>query len=170
MRIYGTYPVLHTSEIFAALEEKSQDPIKPVVCLAWDKRDNAVIGYGVNKVIKPLLGHRGALQTVATDLHPDKKFLMVHAEIDWLLSIGQGPADRMDHIALYTSVQPCMECMKMLLNAGVQHVEWLTDNRHQDEQAIIKKYVGNILYKQNSEGLMLSAPHWIVENGSQKVR
>lgn len=163
MLVYANYPVAHTSIIFEALAKKSEDPLKQVVCIAFDKRTNMVHSYGVNRIIGPLRLNSDALKAVKTDKHPAKKFLMIHAEIDMLEKIKHTHAEHKKHLRIYVSTQPCMNCLNQIIDAGFTDVQWLDDNRHQDEQKLIASFMKVIKYEKNTEGYMLQTPPWVVE-------
>lgn len=163
MLIYANHPAVHTSVIFEALSEKSEDPLKQVVCIAFDKRTNMVHSFGINRIIKPLRSNSDTLSTVRTDKHPAKKFLMVHAEIDLLTKLRELPREYIQHLGIYVSLQPCMNCLNQIIDSGFTDVQWIEDNRHQDEQELIAPYMSVIKYEKNAEGFTLQVPPWIVE-------
>lgn len=166
MSIYANHVIAHTDEIIKSLARKSGDPLTQVVCIAYDVESRIVTGYGVNRVIKGLEKNHGVKETIATPQHDAKKFLMVHAEADFLKKSYNIVPWMRERTGIYMSLQPCMNCVNQLLDAGYNRVQWKTDNRHQEEQALMKPYLGGMLeYKQNSEGLHLQFPAWI-ENDS----
>jgi len=163
MLVYATHPIIHTSQIISALARESHDPITQVVCLAFDKETNTLTGYGVNKILKPFQNHMSAKKLVSTPLEPAKKFLMVHAETDFLNKNRNTMPHVIQRTSIYMSLQPCMSCLAGLLQAGYTDIQWAADNRHQEEQTLMSPFLSIIEYRKNAEGLHLQVPSWILK-------
>lgn len=161
--VYANFPLVNTEHIIRALSKHSEDPLCQVVCLAYDKETMTVLGYGVNKIISSHSNTSMGKATVATDKHPAKKFLMRHAEQDWLLKAAGMTKESKERTGIYMSLQPCMNCLSSLLDAGFTDIQWAEPNRHQEEQQLIKPFISSeIKYNELKSGLMLQVPSWIV--------
>jgi deoxycytidylate deaminase len=121
-----------------------------------------LIGYGVNKIIKNIPKSNLVYSTVGADKHPAKNFLMFHAEMDLVFKFHDMSEEQKRRTKIYASLQPCLNCLKTLINFGFTDVEWMTDNRHQDDQKMIEPYTHLIKYKKNEEGYAVQIPRWIV--------
>lgn len=157
------FPLAHTDKIIAEAERGSSDPITKVVCLAYDVRQNRLVGIGNNTILPHFKNNPGAKAAIQTPCHPDKKFLMKHAEIDLLQQLASILPDNRKHLRIYSSLQPCMNCVQALLDFGIQHIEWKENNRHQHEQEIIQKYINTKIYKSNPSGLYLQVPTYLLK-------
>lgn len=163
MLVYANSPVIHTDKIIEILSRESEDPLTQVVCLAFDKETNTLTGYGTNKILKPYSKNASAIKEVATPLSPIKKFLMVHAEADFLSKQKNSMEHVIARTGLFLSLQPCMNCLSRLLEAGYTDIQWAQDNRHQEEQELMKPFLGIIKYSKNVDGLHLQVPSWILK-------
>lgn len=161
MLVYGNFPVVKTDVVIKTLSLESEDPVRPVVCIAYDLQENMITAYGVNKMIPLFSKNSRAREVVGTPLDPAKKFLMIHSEMDLLEKMKDCHADLIKKTGIFLSLQPCMECLKALLARGFVDIQWKEDNRHQDEQELMRPFLHIIRYKKNAEGLHLQVPSWI---------
>lgn len=170
MFIYGKFPIVSTESLTKAFSKYSDDPLTQVVAIAYDSMSNMVIAYGVNKLIKPLQNTHAAQRMISEEKHPAKKFLMNHAEIDLLNKLKTTLEKDRKNIKIYVNLQPCMECTKAMAEFGIKHIEWFSDNRHQEEQALMSDFIGYCFerYAKNSAGLMLQIPQWIMSENELK--
>jgi deoxycytidylate deaminase len=159
MFVYGTFPVVSTEILFDVLKKRSSDPLVQVVAIAVDASTNSVISYGVNKIISALEKNSRALAELAIDKNPAKKFLIRHAEADLIEKMTQ--TMNIDKYQFIVSVQPCMACMTKLLDKNINSIGYIKENRHQDEQEIMKPFLSNIQYGK-IEHKMVCVPPWIV--------
>lgn len=161
MFVYGKHPIIHTDEIFKVLSKKSDDPLKQVVALAYDKRTNSVLAYGVNQILNAFKHQTSAKAVVNTEHHEAKKFLVVHAEENLVRKTRNLTSDQIKNTAILVSTQPCMNCVKVLLEAGFKDVQWQVENRHQEEQELMSPFISVIKYQQNKQGVHLQVPPWL---------
>lgn len=161
MFVYGNFPVVNTDVLIRTLSVHSEDPIRKVVCIAYDKETKLVTAFGVNKVVHHLKHHSQVRVAVGTPEHPAKKFLMIHSEMDLIKKMSDSPSHVIQNTGIFLSLQPCMDCLKSLIHAGFTTIEWKEDNRHQHEQEIMKPFLNIMKYRKNEEGLFLQVPTWI---------
>jgi deoxycytidylate deaminase len=159
MFVYGTYPVVSTDILFEILKKHSSDPLVQVVAIAIDPSTNSVVAFGVNKIITHFQKNPRVLAELAIDKNPAKKFLVRHAETDLIEKMRQ--TINIDKYEFIMSVQPCMACMSKLLDKNINSISYIKENRHQDEQELMKPFLSNIQYGK-IEHKMVCVPPWIV--------
>lgn len=159
MFIYGTYPVVSTEIVFEALKKHSDDPLVQIGVIALDPETNTVVAYGVNKIINFLSHNAAAEREMAIDKNPVKKFLVRHAEIDLLEKIKEHRD--LSRYEFIVNVQPCMACLSSLLDKRITNIKYIKENRHQDEQEMIKPFLKNINYGK-IEHKMVCIPPWLL--------
>jgi len=159
MFVYGTYPVVSTEILFDVLKKRSSDPLVQVVSIAIDPSTNSVVAYGVNKIISAFEKSSKALAELAIDKNPAKKFLVRHAEADLIEKMTE--TMNIHKYQFIVSIQPCMACMSKLLDKNINSIGYIKENRHQDEQELMKPFLSNIQYGK-IEHKMVCVPPWIV--------
>lgn len=158
MFVYGTYPVVSTDVLFKALKKHSSDPLVQVVAIAVDSSTNSVVAFGVNKIISAFEKNAKAVAELCIDKNPAKKFLVRHAEADLVHKLVENI--EIHKYEFIISVQPCMACMSTLLDKNVNHISFVKENRHQEEQDLMRPFLTNIRYGK-IEHKMVCVPPWI---------
>lgn len=143
-------------EMFSKIKALSGDPNKPVQAYAFypntlksGKEVYNIIAWGYNDIIfniKEEYEEEIREEIFAKPIHPAKNVFMKHAEIDMLESLQEAIKERseevdIDKIIVICSLQPCMDCIKCLVDFGIKHLGYLEENRHQDQQEAIKPYI-----------------------------
>lgn len=160
MFVYGTYPVVSTEVLFEVLKRYSDDPLVQVIAIALDNDTNTVVAFGVNKLVNFFGKNNFAIEEMTKDKNPMKKFLVRHAEFDLIDKLSEHKnSSQYEYII---SVQPCMSCLSRLLDKKMLNIKYLTENRHQDEQELIKPFMKNINYGKISHK-MVCVPPWIAK-------
>lgn len=162
MFIYGTYPVVSTEVLFEVLKKRSDDPLVQVTAIAIDNSTNSVIAFGVNKLISFFASNSFAQSQMKIDKNPAKKFLVRHAEIDLIQKMTEFPHQH--QYEFMVSVQPCMACLSRILDKNIINISYLKENRHQDEQELIKPFLKQINYGK-IQHKMVCVPPWIATEG-----
>lgn len=162
MFIYGTYPVVSTEILFEALKKRSDDPLIQVIAIAIDNSTNSVVAFGVNKLIRFFASNSAVKAEMAIDKNPVKKFLVRHAEVDLIEKMNEHlNREKYEYII---SVQPCMACLSKMLDKNISNISYLKENRHQEEQELMKPFLRQINYGK-IEHKMVCVPPWIVTEG-----
>lgn len=96
----------------------SKDPSKQVGAVLADD-NNRIIGIGYN----------GFPRGISDDIprlydSPTKRLLIVHAETNAILNASRSVAD----CTLYTTLFPCNECSKIIIQSGIKRVVAIVDN------------------------------------------
>lgn len=162
MFIYGTYPVVSTEILFEALKKHSDDPLTQVIAIAIDNSTNSVVAFGVNKLISFFATNSAVKIEMAIDKNPAKKFLVRHAEVDLIDKMNEFL--HRDKYEYMVSVQPCMACLSKFLDKNIRNISYLKENRHQEEQELIKPFLKQINYAK-IEHKMVCVPPWIATEG-----
>jgi len=162
MFVYGSYPVVNTEVLFEALKKRSDDPLVQVVAIAIDNSTNSVIAFGVNKLINFFASNNFAKNEISIDKNPSKKFLIRHAEIDLIDKMNEFP--HRHQYEFLVSVQPCMACLSRMLDKNIINISYLKENRHQDEQELLKPFLKQINYGK-IQHKMVCVPPWIATEG-----
>lgn len=116
-------------EIAQAVAAKSKDPSTKVGAVIVDK-NHKIISTGYNGFLPKYP------DTEENWTKPLKYSLVVHAELNSLLYAKQDLKD----CTLYCTLQPCAECMKALLVAGVSEVYYIEDRHDEIAQTLAKFY------------------------------
>ena len=114
--------------------ERSKDPHTSVgACIV--SQDNKILSVGYN----------GMPRNCSDDEYPwcrdatsdlDEKYLYVcHAELNAILNYG-GIHTNMSHAKIYTTLFPCNECTKALIQVGISEVIYL-DDKYSDTSSVI---------------------------------
>lgn len=135
------------SRLFEMYSVYSEDPLVQVICIPYNVNTNeiftaAVGGNHVEKFAKELAWKEHIDRKMITDKDPMKKLIVKHAEEDTIECLkGFHRPFKMSDVAVICSLQPCMSCFRALMNAGIKKIYWVNDNRHQDEQVIIRDFL-----------------------------
>lgn len=150
---------MHTDDIIEEHKPMSDDPCKQVVAIGFLRDDLLAVGSNV-LIHTGLLSMPDLKETLNDPIHPAKKLLMCHAEINLIDAMNNLPGKSLGLYVgwgVYCSLQPCLDCVKALALAGAKYVYWKEPNRHQHEQELIAPYVKHLFkeYAHKPEGLTL---------------
>lgn len=131
---------LEWSEYFMATAflaaQRSKDPVTQVgAVIVNDERKIVGIGYngfpaGCNDDLFPWSKH-------GTDPMALKYLYVVHAEVNAILNKNSA---NVKNCTMYVALFPCNECAKMIIQAGVRHVVYLSDKHsHKPETRAAKR-------------------------------
>lgn len=94
--------------------------------------NNRIIGTGYNGSAR---GYRHCIQRdkcwTTTGSH-GKCRACVHAEVNAILNAAQGGIPENKNLALYVTLRPCLECMKIALALGVKEITYLIHREDRD--------------------------------------
>ncbi len=96
------------------IRARSEDPKTKVGCVLV--KDNKIIGTGYN----------GFPKHIDFKWDTSKQLYVVHAEANALLNSTESCAGATAYVTLF----PCNECAKLLIQAGVKHIVYLEDSKH----------------------------------------
>jgi deoxycytidylate deaminase len=116
----------------------SEDPIKQVGCVIFQKDTGVVVSFGANTVLEAF--KHLSDEIVSTSLHPLKKLVMMHAEESALSHL---PCSNRANLVAVCSLQPCMNCVRQL-SGVVDEVYWVEDNRHQADQELMAHLIDKV--------------------------
>ena len=123
--------------------QRSKDPNTQVGCCVVEKKNNKILGVGYNGL------PRGCDDDSFPWESPDKYKYVVHAEMNALLNCNN--FDMLEGAKLYTTLFPCNECAKIIIQLGVREIIYENDKYHDtSENEAARKmfdFVG-IRYKQ----------------------
>lgn len=113
---------------------RSKDPRTQVgACIVNDKKRIVGIGYnwfpsGCNDDEFP--------RDKSDILHESKHAYVVHSEANAILN---GMGKDLNGSTLYVALFPCNECMKLIIQAGITHIRYLSDGNKDREYYIASK-------------------------------
>lgn len=112
--------------------ERSKDPHTSVgACIV--SQDNKILSVGYNGMPRNCSDDEYPWDRSA-DSELDKKYLYVcHAELNAILNYT---GTNMSHAKIYTTLFPCNECTKALIQAGISEVIYLED-KYADTPSVI---------------------------------
>lgn len=104
-----------TAELSA---RRSKDPNTQVgACIVGE--NNKVLGVGYNGF------PRGCSDESFSWERPEKYLYVVHAEVNCIMNVNN--FDLVKGSTLYTTLFPCNECAKIVIQAGIKHIVYLDD-------------------------------------------
>ncbi len=106
--------------------DRSKDPHTQVGSCVVGK-NNKIIGTGYNGF------PRGCSDDEFPWNPPDKYLYVCHAEMNALLNANN--FDMLDGSCLYSTLFPCNECAKIIIQLGVKKIVYLNDKYHDTEQS-----------------------------------
>ncbi|RLD02367.1 MAG: hypothetical protein DRI65_14975 [Chloroflexota bacterium] len=98
-----------------SIAEESHDIDTQVASLLINIGSGAVIADGFNGYV------RGAPDNDLPKTRPDKYEYVVHAEINMICNAARHGIST-NNCIVYVSISPCVQCMRMLYQAGIEHV------------------------------------------------
>jgi len=108
-------------EIAKISAKRSKDPNTQVgACIVGE--DNKILGMGYNGF------PRGCPDDKFPWTRPDKYLYVVHAEVNAILNSSKVTGAR-----LYSTLMPCNECAKIIIQAGIREVIYL-ENRNDSQE------------------------------------
>lgn len=114
-------------EIAKISARRSKDPNTQVgACIVDDK--NRILGIGYNGF------PRGCSDDVFPWSKPEKYLYVCHAEMNAIFNTTQ-----MNHIngaTLYTTLFPCNECAKHIIQAGIKKIVYLNKGNQETDQSV----------------------------------
>lgn len=99
---------------------RSQDPVTQVGCVISDQK-NHIIATGYNGMPKSL--HFTWNKNDGLD---NKSLFVVHSEVNAILHATRS----VENCTAYVTLFPCNECAKVLVQAGIKKVVYLSDKYH----------------------------------------
>ena len=99
---------------------RSQDPVTKVGCVLVDV-DNHIIATGYNGMPRSL--HFTWNKNEGLD---NKNLFVVHSEVNAVLHATKSTANSTAYVTLF----PCNECAKVLVQAGIKKIVYLSDKYH----------------------------------------
>ncbi|MGY6171750.1 deoxycytidylate deaminase [Candidatus Mycoplasma pogonae] len=130
--------VISWDQYFAALTKlsalRSKDPNTQVgACIINDKK--RIIGLGYNGMPK---GNDDDFPWNKEGKNVDIKYsYVIHAEINAILN----STNNLEGTILYTSLFPCANCAKTIVQSGIKEVVYLDDIYHDTEDAMISRLI-----------------------------
>jgi len=106
---------------------RSEDPKTKVGCVLV--KNNKIIGTGYNGFPKSVdfFWYGEGIE--------DKAFYVVHAEANALLNTTVSAEGAVAYVTLF----PCNECAKLLIQAGIKKVVYLSDTKHDKPETIASR-------------------------------
>ena len=96
------------------IRARSEDPKTKVGCVLV--KDNRIIGTGYN----------GFPKHIDFKWDTTKQLYVVHAEANAILN----STEPCEGATAYVTLFPCNECAKLLIQAGIKHIIYLDDSKH----------------------------------------
>lgn len=130
--------------------KRSNDPKTKVgACIVKNKQ---LLSLGYNDKLKNFPGNIIPNSSDSTVLKENKNSYMVHAEINAILNYPGNLKDLKNSI-IYTTLSPCYECTKILIQLGIKKVIYLNEYHRQEVWNMSKLLLDtmNIKYVQISE-------------------
>lgn len=125
---------------------RSKDPNSQVGSVLAD-RNNRIIGTGYNGMPK---GNDEDFPWDKGDENPlnNKYIFVVHSEANLLLNLSQKD---LEGSVLYTTLFPCNECAKLIVQSGIKKIYYLDDKYHDEVFCIASRKIFDVCgveYKQ----------------------
>uniref|UniRef100_A0A3Q0TA85 Deoxycytidylate deaminase n=1 Tax=Amphilophus citrinellus TaxID=61819 RepID=A0A3Q0TA85_AMPCI len=113
--------------------KRSKDPNTQVgACIV--NQENKIVGTGYNRMPN---GCDGELPWAHTGPKLERKYIYVcHAELNAI--INKSKAD-MNGCTIYVTLFPCNECAKLIIQAGLSEVVYLSDKYHDEDETIASR-------------------------------
>lgn len=96
--------------------KRSHDAQTQVGCVLVSNSTDNVLGTGYNGFV------RGADDSKLPNLRPEKYEYIVHSEMNLLISLARLGGIGTNNTTLYCTWSPCVNCMRMLYQAGITRV------------------------------------------------
>lgn len=103
------------AEMARVISRRSPDPHTQVGAVLVNK-DNVIVGMGYNGL------PRGCDHSQFPMSRPEKYEYFVHAEANAILNAIQG---NLNDCSLYTTLSPCNECAKLIIQKGIKKVYYI---------------------------------------------
>ena len=105
--------------------KRSKDPTTQVgSCIVNDK--NVIVGLGYNGFPRGCGDDEFPWDKTADNPLKSKYFFVVHSEANAIANSNGS----LDGCTLYTTLFPCNECAKLIIQYGIKHVKYLSDKYH----------------------------------------
>jgi len=116
----------HTYFMNLAVEaaKRSHDAQTQVGCILVSNATDNILGTGYNGFV------RGANDENLPNLRPEKYEYIVHSEMNLLISLARMGGIGTNNTTLYCTWSPCINCMRMLYQAGITRV--IVKNAYRD--------------------------------------
>lgn len=114
--------------------QRSKDPHTQVGACIVDK-DNKILSVGYNGMPSGCPDDKMPWGKIGTALE-NKYFFVCHAELNAILNYGGGS---LEGAICYSSLFPCNECAKAIIQSGIKEVCYLSDKYSDTESTIASK-------------------------------
>ena len=101
-------------------------------------RDGAIISDGYN-------GTPSGFENVCEDEHDRTKPYVLHAEANAITKVAKSN-NSSQGATLYVTASPCIECAKLIIQAGIKRVVYSEDYHSSDGMDLLKKAKIEIVY------------------------
>lgn len=126
--------------------KRSHDAETQVGCVLVSNATDNILGTGYNGFV------RGANDENLPNLRPDKYEYMVHSEMNLLISLARLGGIGTNNTTLYCTWSPCVNCMRMLYQAGITRV--IVRNAYRDFDKLKEMKDLMITQKETPEGYL----------------
>ena len=123
-------PSKHTYFMNLAIQAstRSHDIETQVGCVLVSNKTHNVLGTGYNGFA------RGVDDSQLPNTRPDKHQFIIHSEMNLIISLARMGGIGTDDTTLYCTLSPCINCMRMLYQAGITRV--IVKNKYRDYESL----------------------------------
>ena len=102
---------------------RSKDPVTQVGCCIVDSENNHIVGCGYNGMINCRNNDSIFSWNKSDDPSENKQSYVIHAEANGILNSNY----RLKGCKIYTTLFPCNECCKLIIQSGIKEVIYLKE-------------------------------------------
>jgi dCMP deaminase len=129
---------LHWDDYFMGIAllsaQRSKDPSTQVGACIVDE-NNKIVGIGYNGFPRGCSDDELSWARKAADVKETKYPYVVHAEVNAILN----STVKLNNAKMYVALFPCNECMKMIIQAGIKEIVYLSDKYAETDSVIAAK-------------------------------
>jgi len=129
---------LHWDDYFMGIAllsaQRSKDPSTQVGACIVDE-NNKIVGIGYNGFPRGCPDDKLSWARKAPDVKDTKYPYVVHAEVNAILN----STVKLDNATMYAALFPCNECAKMIIQAGIKEIVYLSDKYAQTDSVMASK-------------------------------
>lgn len=120
--------------------ERSKDPSTQVgACIV--SAENKILSVGYNGMPSGCSDDEMPWGKVGSSALDNKYFFVCHAELNAILNFGSGS---LKGAKLYSTLFPCNECAKAIIQSGIKEIIYLSDKYADTEATIASKMMFNL--------------------------